>query len=429
MTPHAGRGVLLAAVALLSAHAAGARGRRADPDDYKTPATEAYKQANARTTAASAAYRSALLPLLRSRDAYQRRLALERLEHTGGALFDRDVQAALLPILEETELLPSETCTRDPARCGDAPAVSNGMLAARLRRSDVSPELLIAHVVARPAAADAVIAAGASLAASDLSKALPTTKHPAAQAALLRLTLPSSCGYSGAPPSIVALQDSPDVIVRRLAALALLRYSGCDRSLAATTAEARKRPLASVAARFDDPADRDIVADCARIGGAADVFIPQLLARLQRRPVNQQERLLILQTLAAMGEHSQFKGVAIAQLYRMLLDPTQRPVHSLVLSGLTAMWPHRAPETKPALLALIAAEPELFTKAIGLLHAWGARVTRAELARIEATYRRGCLSDDGEICGAQSLFLGYLAKDSHLAFEPLGRDGDDRASP
>ena len=224
---------------------------------------------------------------------------------------------------------------------------------------------------------------------------------------------------------VVALQDSPDATVRRLAALALLRYSGCGRRTDAAAAEARKRPLASVASRFDDATDADIVADCARIGGAADVFIPQLLARLQRRPENRQERLLILQTLGAMNELSQHKDIAIAQLYRMLLDRTQRSVHGAVLSALIAMWPHRAPEAKPALLALITAEPELFTKAIGLLHAWGARVTQAELARLDATYRRGCLSDDdGEICGAQSRVLGYLAADSKLEFHPLGRDGD-----
>jgi hypothetical protein len=417
--------LLAAAAALLMSDAAAARGPRGD-GEYKTPATEAYKQADVRINAASAAYRGALLPLLRSRDPYQRRVALDRLQYAGLALFDRDVQAALLPILEETALLPSETCAREPARCGEAPPVSNGMLAARLRRSDVSPELLVAHIVARPAAADAVIAAGASLSAADLSKALWTTKSPAAQAALLRLTLPSACGYSEPPQSIIALQDSPDLAVRRLAALAVLRYTGCDRSPSATAEKVRKRALAAVAARFDDAADADVVADCLRIGAAADVFIPQLLARLERQQAKPPERLLILQTLATMDEHSRSKDVAIAQLYRMLLDPAQRPVHARVLLALQRLWPHRAPEAKPALLALIAAEPELFTHGIGLVHAWGAHVTRAELARLVATYRRGCLSDDGEICGAQSRILGYLAKDSSLAFEPLGRDRDNR---
>ena len=425
MTGRAGRVALLAAAAaLLMSDAAAARGRR-DGSEAKTPATEAYKQADVRINAASAGYRSALLPLLRSRDPYQRRLALYRLEHTGAALFDGDVQAALLPILEETALLPSETCAREPARCGEAPAVSNGMLAARLRRSDVAPELLVAHIVARPAAADAVIAAGASLTASDRSEVPVSTKPPAAQAALLRLTLPSPCGYGTPPPSVVALQDSPDVAVRRLAALAVLRYTGCGHSHSATTAEVRKRALAAVAARFDDATDSDVVADCLRIGGAADVFIPKLLARLQRRPAKQHERLLILQTLAAMDERSQSKQAAIAQLYRMLLDPAQRPVHVPVLTALHRLWPHRAPEAKPALLALGTAEPELFTRTIGLVHAWGARVTRAELARLDATYRRGCLSDDGEILRRAEPDLGYLAKDSSLAFALLGHDREE----
>jgi len=415
----AGRGVLLAA-ALLSTHADGAPGRRTE---YKTPATEAYKSADARMNAARAAYRSALLPLLRSPDPYQRRLALERLQHVGGALFDRDVQAALLPILEETALLPSETCAREPARCGDAPAVSNGMLAAQLRRSDVSPELLAAYIVARPAAVDAVIAAGASLNAPDLSKALPTTNKPAAQAALLRLTLPSPCGHSTAPPSVVALQDSPDAAVRRLATLALLRVTGCH--YPDPSAEVRKRPLASVAARFADATDRDVLADCVRLGEGAEPFIPQLLAQLQLPPGNHEQRLLILQALAAVGQMTRAKQ-AIPHLYRMLLNRTQRPLHGAVLSTLHAMRPHRAPETKPALLALITAEPELFTKAVGLLHGWGARVTAAELARLDATYRRGCLSDDGDVCGAQSRVLGYLAADSKLAFHALGRDDDRR---
>ena len=98
-----------------------------------------------------------------------------------------------------------------------------------------------------------------------------------------------------------------------------------------------------------------------------------------------------------MDERSQSKDVAIAHLTRMLLDPKQRPLHVPVSSALLRLWPHRAPAAKPALLALLTAEPELFTKAMGLVHAWGARITHAELARLDATYRRGCLSDDGEI--------------------------------
>jgi len=384
-------------------------------------ANAAYKEADARIDAARAAYRRALVPLLRSPDPFRRRLALERLRAGyNWALFDRDMQQALLPILEETELLPSETCVREPARCGEEPPVSNGMLAARLRRADVEPELFNAYVVAHPAAVEALLAAG--VAQSDVGRTLAAAKAPAIQAALLRLALATSSAYASAPPAVAALMDSPDVLVRHLAALVIVRFTGGRNASSSSQFDAiRKRALAAVAPRFDDLADADILADCARLGEAAEAFIPQLLARLERRPRDDRERRQVLQVFAGMNEYAKLKPQAIAALYRLLLDPAERALHPLVLSGLLALWPHSAAEAKPALLALIKSEPESFTKALALLHGWGARVTRDELAGLATVYRRGCLSDDGQICNWQSLMLRYLADDNKLAFEPLGR--------
>src|SRR6185369_14406763 len=126
------------------------------------------------------------------------------------------------------------------------------------------------------------------------------------------------------------------------------------------------------------------------------------LGRLERRPGDDQERRTVLRVLATMEEGSQFKKEAIAALYRMLLDPAERSLHAPVLAALLRLWPHRAPEAKPALLRLIAAEPELFTSLLGLLYSWGVQVTRDELAALDAIYRRGCLSDDEERCAGES---------------------------
>ncbi len=409
--------------ALAAAEGSGGRASGEFDADDMPAANAAYKQADARIDAARAAYRRAVVPLLRSPDPFRRRLALERLRAGyNWALFDRDMQEALLPILEETALLPSETCAREPARCGEEPAVSNGMLAARLRRSDVAPELFIAYVVAHPAAVDALIAAG--VAQSDVGRPLAAAKTPAVQAALLRLALASTCVYPSAPPAVVALVDSPDVTVRRLAALAMVRFTSCRGSSPSEHDAIRKRAIAAVAARFDDPADAQVLTDCARIGDAAEAFIPQLVARLERQPRDDRQRRQVLQVFARMNEYARLKKEAIAALYRVLLDPAQRSLHAPALTGLLALWPHSAPEAKPALLALVDAEPELFTKGIALLHGWGARLTAGEHAHLAAIYRRGCISDDGEACSWQSLTLRYLASDSHLPFQPLGRAGE-----
>jgi hypothetical protein len=408
-------GALLAGI-LPAVGASSAPARKGfDPIDMPA-AKAAYQQADARIDAARTAYRAALVPLLHSPDPFRRRLALERLRAGyNWSLFDHDVQEAVLPILEETELLASETCVREPVRCGEEPAISNGMLAARLRRGDVMPDLLIARVTARPAIVDALVAAGVTM---TNTKGLSATRDPAAQAALLRLMLPALCGYSGAPPDLATLMDSPDVTVRRLAALAIVRFTGCRMASASRSDQARKRAIAAVAARFDNAADTDVLIDCGRIGAAAEAFIPQLLVRLERRPRDDRERRLILQTFAAMNEYATQKQPAISSLYRLLLDPAERALHGLALSGLLALWPHSAPECKPALLALIKAEPELFTKGLALLYAWGAQPTSDELASLVAIHRRGCLDDDDEICSWQNRTLRYLAGDNNVQSPP-----------
>ena len=171
------------------------------------------EQARRRVAAADAVFRKALVLSLRSPNAFERRMALERLGKLPD-LINVEVVNALVPVLEDGVPLPPEWCLstmetggggpdgRDQgaeiayARCKRTPFVSNGRLAAGLLVDRDAFPRIVAHVARRPRFVDAVILSlGSSLRGrpSTVLQTLAASNDPEVQAALLRLAIASTC--------------------------------------------------------------------------------------------------------------------------------------------------------------------------------------------------------------------------------------------
>jgi hypothetical protein len=353
-------------------------------------------------------YQAALLRSLPGGGPYDRHLALKRLVSLGRLPDDAGVPT-LVGLLEETTPLPAEL---------DGPAISNGALAAKVLASRAASGAIVDAMVARPASAPAMLSSlgPGQIRPEAIVTALARPEARAVRVPLLRLALGAPlCGIS--EPEILAplaaLEDDGDPLVRRLAPLGELRLTDC-RSVPESLKPVRARATDVVVARLGDAADADVVGDVALIARAGWPFVPALLARLEHLTRGREQRRALLHTLAGISIEGQ---PAAPALVRLLQDPAERPLRADLLVTLSAVGGHStATET---LLQIAATDEDNFSLAVKALYASFAKLTAAELAPLDAGYRKRCRAKPSEPCEKMGRWLAQLADRGDLGFDPI----------
>jgi hypothetical protein len=420
--------------------------RSASPPSPKPDADALYEKGHRALAAPRAAYGRALAKSLDSSNPYERRLALEALA-ASPVLVSRQVLPALVRRLEETEKLPSELCADllhrlgqnyggqgeeiDYARCRHEGGVSNGSLAAKLLLPRSGYSLIVAHLVRRPEVVDAVLASLGDMAgggASEILKALSSTPNPGAQAALLRLALVDRCGsvtlLTGLAP-VIALQESAEPRVKVLAALALLRLSGCSGEQPSLV-PARQRAIAVIESRLKDQTNQDVVKETAQLGLAGAPLVRALLYRLERvaPKSSNPERLAIIEALGAIGPGAQ---AAIPELLRILREPNALSLRKPTLLALASIG-SAAASAKADILPL-ASNDLWIVPAVQALAAIRAPIDRNEFARLYSAYQKRCKDAESipmfnlqrdDDCHAEAEALSLIAESNGHSFKTVG---------
>ena len=382
-----------------------------------------YDAAARGVAAADAAYRRALIASLDADNQYERKRALESVA-AHPAIIDGDVVAALVRRLEETTPLQDAHCAQmiarldreyggqgeelEYARCNVQGGTSNGKLAAKLLGTRRAFGAVAARVAQRPASVEAVLAALAPSQLgplSELTPALGAASNPDQQRALLRLAVAIDCGAGASPAPelmapIVALQSAHAPPVNSMAALALLRLTGCG-PVPDGLAGVRQRAAASVETRLRDMNDKVIARDMALLGPTAAPFMPSLLARFDRAAGDRDQRTALVGAFRGAGAAA---STATPRLATALRDPKQRYLQDEALAALSAIGTTAA-GAKPALVALLAGDPDYVpVEIVETLAAIDARLTRAEFDPLYVDYRKDCKR-------AGSIYMFNLGRD------------------
>jgi hypothetical protein len=353
-------------------------------------------------------YQAALLRSLPGGGPYVRHLALERLLALGQLSDDAGVPA-LVALLEDTAPLPAEL---------DGAAISNGALAAKVLVGREASGPIIDAMIARPGATPAVLSSlgPGQIRAQAVLAALARPEAQVIRVPLLRLALEAPwCGplQPSALLPVVGLESDGEPLVRRLAPLAILRLSDC-KSVPESLKLLRARATEIVVARLGDAADAEVVGDVALIARAGWPLVPALLDRLERLARGREQRRDLLHTLAGISIEGH---QAAPTLVRLLQAPAERPLRADLLFTLGAVGGD--PSATETLLHIAATDHDNFALAVMTLASSFATLTAAQLAPLDAGYRRRCAAKPSEPCQKLERWLAHLAEVGELAFDPI----------